>query len=160
MEKKFSLSRIVLWVIFLLSAVVLVMFYGVGFGTKDTINDAVYTAPANTGLLLYWLYALVAVCVAVVFIFGIAKLFRKKSSKTERNSLVGFVFLFTLAAVVVSYFLSSTESIRLGDNKLVEDAFTLKLTDTCLYSIYALAAVTILSAILAMLGVFKAKIKK
>ncbi|MBO4499025.1 MAG: hypothetical protein J5732_02090 [Bacteroidaceae bacterium] len=160
MKKKFSLSQIALLIILILSAVVLVMFYGVGYGTQETINDAVYTAPANTGLLLYWLYALVALCVAVVFIFGIAKLFRKKSSKSGKNSLVGFVFLFTLAAVVVSYFLSSSEAIRLGDHSLFEDQSMLKLTDTCLYTMYALAAVAILTAILAMIGVFKARVKK
>ena len=160
MEKKVSPSQIALWVLLIISAIVLVLFYGVGYGTQETIGINTYTAPDNTGLLIVWLYALVILCAGVVFAFGIAKAFRKKSKKTARTGLVGPVFLFMFAAVAVSYLISSTEPIRKGDGVLVKNIFDLKLSDTCLYSIYALSAVAIIVTLLAMIGVFKAKIKK
>lgn len=160
MEKKVSPSQIALWVLLIISAIVLVLFYGVGYGTQETIGINTYTAPDNTGLLIVWLYALVILCAGVVFAFGIAKAFRKKSKKTARTGLVGPVFLFMLVAIVVSYLISSTEPVRLGDKSQVTKVFDLKLTDTCLYSMYALLVVAVLSALLAMVGVFKAKVNK
>ncbi|MBO5812518.1 MAG: hypothetical protein J6Q97_04740, partial [Bacteroidaceae bacterium] len=71
MEKKNNASSIVLAILFLLSAAVLVMFFCVGYGMQDTFNGNTYTAPQYTGLLLIWLYALVAICTASVFIFAI-----------------------------------------------------------------------------------------
>lgn len=158
MEKKVSASQIALWILLILSAVVLVMFYCVGYGNTDYFNGASYTAPKNTGMLIVWLYALVVIGAGSVFVFGIAKLFSKKSKNTTRTSLVAPVFIFMFAAIIVSYFLSSDIPVRKGDGKLEESVFNLKLTDTCLYSMYALALVSIASALLAMLGVFKAKV--
>lgn len=160
MEKKVSASQIALWILLILSAVVLVMFYGVGYGTQDSFNGNDYTAPTYTGLLIVWLYALVAIGIGVVFIFGLAKAFRKKSKKASRTGFVGVVFLFMFAVIAVSYFLASGDPIRKGDGSLVENLFELKLTDTCLYSMYALALVAIVAALLSMVGAFKAKVKK
>lgn len=163
MKKKFSASQIALWILLIISAVVLVMFFCVGFNNQETLNNSVYNAPQYTGLLLVWLYALVIICTGAVLVFAIvngisAAKTRKKGAK--RTSLVGPVFLFMLAAIVVSYLLSSAAPVRLGDQSLFEEAFSLKLTDTCLYSIYALLVVSIVAAVLAMLGVFKGKIAK
>ena len=163
MEKKNNASSIVLAILFLLSAAVLVMFFCVGYGMQDTFNGNTYTAPQYTGLLLIWLYALVAICTASVFIFAIINGIKslKYRKKGERKiSYVAPVFLFTAAAVVASYFLAGTDPIRLGDQSLFENVSLLKLTDVCLYSIYSIVIVAILSALLSMIGVFKAKIKK
>lgn len=160
MEKKFSASQIVLWVLFILSAIVLVMFFGVGYDHQESFSGETLTAPIYTGLLIFWLYALVVICAGVVFGFGIAKVFRKKSKKAARTGLVGYVFLFMLVAIVVSYFAASTDSVVLGGDKLFEDKGLLKLTDTCLYSMYALLLVAIVAALCSMTGAFKAKVKK
>ena len=162
MEKKLSASQIVLWVLFILSAIVLVMFFGVGYDHQESVSVSgePLTAPIYTGLLIVWLYALVVICAGVVFGFGIAKAFRKKSKKAARTGLVGYVFLFMLVAIVVSYFAASTDSVVLGGDKLFEDKGFLKLTDTCLYSMYALLLVAIVAALCSMTGAFKAKVKK
>lgn len=163
MEKKNNASSIVLAILFLVSAAVLVMFFCVGFGMQDTFNGKTYTAPQYTGLLLIWLYALVGICTASVFIFAIINGIKnlKYRKKGERKiSFVAPVFFFTVVAIVASYFLAGTDPIRLGDQSLFENVSLLKLTDVCLYSIYALVIVAILSALLSMIGVFKAKIKK
>lgn len=160
MEKKFNVSQIALCVLLILSAVVLIMFFGVGYGNEDVLNGNTYTAPQYTGLLIVWLYVLTILGVGVVFAFGLAKAFRKKSKKSVRTGFVALVFIFMFAVIAVAYLLSSSASIRLGDNSLCEDVFDLKLTDTCLYSIYVLSLVAIVAALLSMTGVFKAKIKK
>ena len=160
MEKKFSVSQITLWVLFILSAIVLVMFFGVGFDNEEVINGEVQTAPTYTGLLIYWLYALVVICAGVVFVFGIQKAFRKKSKKSARTGFAGYVFLFMLAAIVISYLVASPESVRLGDDSLFDKVGLLKLSDTCLYSIYALLVVAIIAALCSMTGAFKAKVNK
>lgn len=161
MEKKFSASRLALIILFIISAVVLVMFYCVGYGNQDTMNGAVYTCPQNTGLLLIWLYALVVICAAVVFIFAIVNGIKgAKSKKGKKTSFVGIIFLIMLIVVVASYFLASTEPVRLGSLQLCEKVSDLKISDTCLYSIYVLLVAAIVSAVLAMLGVFKAKVAK
>jgi hypothetical protein len=163
MEKKNNASSIVLAILFLVSAAVLVMFFCVGYGMQDTFNGNTYTAPQYTGLLLIWLYALVGICTASVFIFAIINGIKnlKYRKKGERKiSFVAPVFFFTAVAIVASYFLAGTDPIRLGDQSLFENVSLLKLTDVCLYSIYALVVVAILSAFLSMIGVFKAKIKK
>lgn len=160
MEKKFSASQIVLWVLFILSAIVLIMFFGVGYDHQESFSGELLTAPIYTGLLIFWLYALVVICAGVVFGFGIAKVFRKKSKKAARTGLVGYVFLFMLVAIVVSYFAASTDSVVLGGDKIFEDKGLLKLTDTCLYSMYALLLVAIVAALCSMTGAFKAKVKK
>ncbi len=158
MEKKVGASQIALWVLLILSAIVLVLFYGVGYGNQEFIGNNTYTAPANTGLLIVWLYALVIICAGVVFVFGLMKAFTKKSKKGVRTGLVGPVFIFMFAAVIVSYFLSSSKAVRLGDNSLFTKVADLKLADTCLYSMYALLLVAIVAALLAMVGAFKAKV--
>ena len=70
MENKLKAPSIVLKVLFILSAAVLVMFYGFGYGTQETINGNTLTAPSYTGLLVIWIYALVAICSLVVFEIG------------------------------------------------------------------------------------------
>lgn len=161
--KKNNASSIVLAILFILSAAVLVMFFCVGYGMQDTYNGNTYTAPQYTGLLLIWLYALVAICTASVFVFGIINGIKNLIHRTKgekKTSFVAPVFLCTAAAVVASYFLANTDAIRLGDQSLFENASLLKLTDVCLYSIYALVAVAMLCALLSMIGAFKAKVKK
>jgi len=160
MKKKFNASSVVLLILFVISAVVLVMFYGVGFGAQDTINNNVYTAPQNTGLLLIWLYALVAICAGAVFVFSIFNGIKNSRGKVKgeaRKSWVGPVFLATIVVIVVAYFLANTTPVRLGDNSLFEDATLLKLVDVCIYTIYALVLGSILCTVLSMIGVFKKK---
>ena len=102
MEKKNNASSIVLAILFLVSAAVLVMFFCVGYGMQDTFNGNTYTAPQYTGLLLIWLYALVGICTASVFIFAIINGIKnlKYRKKGERKiSFVAPVFLFTALAV-------------------------------------------------------------
>lgn len=158
--KKIGASKIALWILFIVSAVVLGMFFGVGFGEQDTINGNVYTAPANTSILLIWLYVLVCICAGAVVIFSVINgiknaIGRDKSEK--RKSWLGPVILLTIVVIVASYFMASTTPVRLGDNTLFENVAQLKLVDVCIYTIYFLVLASIGLSALSVTGIFKSK---
>ena len=159
-NKQIKASKWALGILFVLSAVVLVLFFGVGYSNTTYLNGKNLTDPQFTGLLLIWLYALVGICVLSVLGFGIVAGIRNLKTKTtgqQRTGFAGWVFIFTFVLLVVSYFLSSTKPIRKGDGELVKTVWELQISDVCLYSIYALVIVSVLCSILSMLGVFKAR---
>ena len=160
-NKQIKASSWALGILFVISAVVLVMFFGVGYGNKTYINQKNLTDPQYTGLLLIWLYTLVGICIVSVLGFGIVAAIRNMKTRTkgqQRTGFAGWVFLFTFAAVAASYFLADTSKLLLGDGKTwYTDVLDLTLADVCLYSIYALFVVALLCALLSMTGLFKAR---
>lgn len=160
-NKQIKASSWALGILFVISAVVLVMFFGVGYGNKTYINQKNLTDPQYTGLLLIWLYTLVGICIVSVLGFGIAAAIRNMKTRTkgqQRTGFAGWVFLFTFAAIAASYFLADTSKLLLGDGKTwYTDVLDLTLADVCLYSIYALFVVALLCALLSMTGLFKAR---
>jgi len=159
-NKQISASKWTLATLLIISAVVLVMFYCVGFGDTIYSHDKKLTSPRYTDLLIIWEYALVAICIGSVLCFGIAAGIRNLKVKTKTQSRTGFagwVFIFTFIVIAVSYFLSSSTPIRKGDGTLVETAWELQISDVCLLSIYVLVAVSIICSIISMLGIFKAR---
>ena len=80
-----------------------------------------------------------------------------KGDKGAKSGFFGIVFLVTVVIIVVSFFMAGTKAVRLGDESLYSNVSMLKLTDVCLYSIYALAVLAIISALLSMTGIFKSK---
>lgn len=160
-NKQIKASSWALGILFVLSAVVLILFFGVGYGNTTYSNGKNLTDPEFTGLLLIWLYALVGICILSVLGFGIAAAIRNFKTKTkgqQRTGFAGWVFLFTFVAIAVSYFLADTTPVLLGDGKtFATDLVDLTLSDVCLFSIYALFAVSLVCAILSMCGIFKAR---
>ena len=159
-NKQIKASAWALGILLVLSAAVLVMFFGVGFGDMEPIGGKNITSPRYTGLLLIWLYALVALTAGAVLVFGLVNAFRNMRSKTKgqkKTGFAGWVFLFTIAVVAVAYFLADTTPVYTGEQELVDSIWQLTITDVCLYSIYALVLVSILCSVLSMLGLFKSK---
>ena len=159
-NKQIKASKWALAILFILSAVVLVLFFGVGYGNQTYLNNKNLTDPQFTGLLLIWLYALVGICVLSVLGFGIVAGIRNLKTKTtsqQRTGFAGWVFIFTFIILAVSFFLSSDTPVRKGDCELVKAAWELQLSDVCLYSIYALVVVSIICSVLSMIGIFKAR---
>ena len=159
-NKQIKASKWALGILFVISAAVLVMFFGVGYGNTTYSNGKNLTDPQYTGLLLIWLYALVGICVLSVLGFGIVagiRNLRTKTASQQRTGFAGWVFLFTFAVLAVSYFLSSTDPIKKGDGEIVRTFWQLQLSDVCLYSIYALVVVSVICSVLSMIGIFKAR---
>ena len=159
-NKQIKASKWALSILFVISAVVLIMFFGIGYGNTTYSNGKNLTDPQYTSLLLIWHYTLVGLCVASVLGFGIVNGIRNLKTKTsgqQRTGFAGWVFIFTFALLAVSYFLSSTDPVRKGDGVLVKTLWELQLTDVCLFTIYALVVVSIICSVISMLGIFKAR---
>jgi len=130
----------------------MVLFYGVGYDTNT--DSAGNIAPANTDLLMFLLYAMLVVCFIAAVGGGIMQFINsfKDDSKKALRSLIGVVLL--AAVILVSYVLSSADPIKTGEG-LYTNVFLLKLSDTCLYSLYCLLGVACLSLIANITGIFK-----
>ena len=158
-NKQIKVSSWVLSALFILSAIVLVMFYCFGYGEEIYSNGKNITCPRYVDVLIIWLYALVAICIGTVLVFGISAAIKgmREKTKQRKNGFAGWVFLFTFALVAVSYLLSSTNPITLGNEEVVETVWMLKLSDVCMFSIYGLLIVSVVCSVLSMVGVFKAR---
>ncbi len=159
-NKQIKASKWALAILFVISAVVLILFFGVGYGNTTYSNGKNLTDPQFTGLLLVWLYSLVGIGVVSVLAFGIAagiRNFKTKTTGQQRTGFAGWVFIFTFVILVVSYFLASTDPVKKGDGEIVRTIWELQISDVCLYSIYALVVVSIICSALSMLGIFKAR---
>ena len=60
--KASKIASIAYFVLLALSAVVLVLFFCVGFGNMESLPSGYYKSPQFTDLLMYWMYALAAIC--------------------------------------------------------------------------------------------------
>ena len=159
-NKQIKASKWALAILFVISAAVLILFFGVGYGNTTYSNGKNLTDPQFTGLLLVWLYSLVGIGVVSVLAFGIAagiRNFKTKTTGQQRTGFAGWVFIFTFVILVVSYFLASTDPVKKGDGDIVRTIWELQISDVCLYSIYALVVVSIICSALSMLGIFKAR---
>ena len=154
--KASKIASIVYYVLIALSAVILVLFFCVGFGNMESLPSGYYKSPQFTDLLMYWMYALVAIC-AVCTIAGAVT---AKGGKIESNmpkfgkilAKVG-LWLF-LPVLVISWFIGSASPIMTGTG-LYEDAFWLQASDAIIYTIYVLLVVTAIALIASLTGIFK-----
>lgn len=151
-----KISSLVLYTLFGLSAVVLVLFFCVGFGETEMVAAGPVTSPKFTNLLLYWQYILVAVCLIVT----IAGIFIAKGSKVDSQMpkaagvlrTVG-VFLF-VPFLIIGWILGSNAAVMTGQG-IYDNPFWSQATDAMLYCIYGLVAVTLIGLILNLTGIFK-----
>lgn len=157
-NKQIKASKWALGILCILSAIVLILFYCVGADKTEFLNDSNLKAPQFTGLLIVWMYVMVILTAVAVLGFGICAGIKNMKVKTrsDRGGFAGIVILITAAVIVVSYLLGSTEPVQTGE-KLVDKVGTLKLTDTCLLSIYVLVLASTVCTALSMVGVFKSK---
>lgn len=140
------------------SAVVLGLFFFVGYDNYITLNGKSVVDPQFTDLLMYWMYALVAAGIVFVVLFVIAQFFAtlKTNPRSAMNTVIGIVLVVALFGG--AYALAEDTPIRMADNTLFEDKFNLILSDVCIYVQYVLLAVSVLLTVVSLLGV-KAKVK-
>ena len=151
-----KLSTYVFAALMVLTAVVLGLFFFVGYDNYTTLNGSSVVDPQFTDLLMYWMYALVAagiICV-VLFVFAdFISLLKNEPSKAIKTvvALVLIVALFGGA-----YALASDAPIRMADNTLFDDKASLILSDVCIYVQYVLLIASVALTIVGFFGVFKA----
>ena len=147
----YKVSYYLFYVLIALSLIVLGLFAFVGY--NNPMGDC--NAPEHTETLIYFMYAMVAICVLVTVIGALAKFVQglKDDPKGAVKSLAALALF--AAVLVVAYTMGSDESLMLGDGKMFEDATMLKLSDMMLYAIYLLLAVTGVATLLNLSGIFK-----
>ena len=146
----YKMSYYALYVCFALILVVLGMFYFVGY--NNPVGE--YNEPAHTETLIYLMYGMFGVCVAVTLVGAIAQFGAalRDNPMSGVKSLLGIVLL--VVVLVVSYSMGSEATIMTGDGPY-SDAFWLKITDMLIYSIYCLFGVAAVGTILNLSGIFK-----
>ena len=146
----YRMSYYALYVCFALILVVLGMFYFVGY--NNPVGE--YNEPARTETLIYLMYAMFGICVAVTLVGAIAQFGAalKDNPMSAVKSLLGIVLL--VVVLVVSYGMGSDATIMTGDG-LYTDTFWLKITDMLIYSIYFLFGVAAIGTIVNLSGIFK-----
>lgn len=137
-------SSTILLVVAAISVIVMLMFYFGGYIDPAAANPE----PKFTGLLLYWTYAMFALGVLMVVIFGISAFiagFKHNPKKAVRALIM--IALFAVL-MVVTYFLGSAEKLNLSsDFQAYNTAGWLKVTDMFLYTTYVMAALCVLGII-------------
>ena len=146
----YKMSYYALYVCFALILVVLGMFYFVGY--NNPVGE--YNEPAHTETLIYLMYAMFGICVAVTLVGAIAQFGAalKDNPMSAVKSLLGIVLL--VVVLVVSYGMGSDATIMTGDGPYT-DTFWLKITDMLIYSIYFLFGVAAIGTIVNLSGIFK-----
>ena len=144
------MSYYALYVCFALILVVLGMFYFVGY--NNPVGE--YNEPAHTETLIYLMYAMFGICVAVTLVGAIAQFGAalKDNPMSAVKSLLGIVLL--VVVLVVSYGMGSDATIMTGDGPYT-DTFWLKITDMLIYSTYFLFGVAAIGTIVNLSGIFK-----
>ena len=147
----YKVSYYVFYVCVAVILVVLGMFFGVGY--TNPVGE--YNEPQNTGALMYLMYGMFAVCVAITVIgavlqFGAAL---KDNPKGAIKSLLGLILMVIL--LVVTYNMGSSEAVVLGGGSVYENVTMLKVTDMFLFSTYVLAIIAAVGVLLNLSGIFK-----
>ncbi|MBR2637358.1 MAG: hypothetical protein IKD40_00750 [Bacteroidaceae bacterium] len=138
----------------LITAVVLCMFYFVGYDNMSQVAAGMVTDPENLDLLMYWMYALLAICVLSVFIFTVIQFFSKLKDD-PKSALKGLISLVLLAALFAVAYAVSDDAPVMNNGKAFTDTDILKMTDVCIYVQYVLLAVAALCTVLNLLGISK-----
>ncbi len=131
--------------------VVLGMFYFVGY--NNPVGE--YNAPEHTETLIYLMYAMFGICVAVTVIGAIAQFGAalRDNPKSAIKSLIGLVLF--VVVLVVSYGMGSDSPVVLADGSAYTDTGWLKITDMLIYSIYFLFGVAAIGTLVNLSGIFK-----
>jgi len=146
----YRMSYYALYVCIALILVVLGMFYFVGY--NNPVGE--YNEPAHTETLIYLMYAMFGICVAVTLIGAIAQFDAalRDNPKSAIKSLLGIVLL--VIVLVVSYSIGSDATVMTGTGAYT-DAFWLKITDMLIYSIYFLLGVAAVGTLINLSGICK-----
>ena len=155
--KASKIASIAYYVLLILSVVVFVLFFCVGFGNMESLPSGYYKSPQFTDILMYWMYALVAICAACTIYGAVTAKGGKVDSNMPKwgNVLSQAGLWMFIPVLVITYFLGDDTAIRLGNGELFDSKFWLVATDAIIYTIYVLVAVTILALVASLSGVFK-----
>ncbi len=146
----YKVSYYVLYALFAIIAVVLVLFYCVGY--NNPVGDL--NSPQYTDALIFLKYALVVVTIALAVFASLAQFIAsvKDNPKGAVKSLISLALL--AVVIIVSYSLASTDTILVNGEPYTDTAM-LKIADMSIFSMYILGAVAAIATLINMSGIFK-----
>ena len=147
----YKVSYYIFYVLIALILVVLGLFFCVGY--NNPMGE--YNAPEHTETLIYFMYAMTAICVFVTVFGALAKFVSglKDNPKGAIKSLVALVLF--VGVIAVCYGMASEEPLTMADGSIYNDTMWLKLTDCMIYVMYFLLAVTGVATLVNLSGIFK-----
>ena len=147
----YKVSYYIFYVLVALILVTLGLFFGVGY--NNPMGE--YNAPEHTETLMFLMYALLAVCVLVTVLGGLAQ-FVASLKDDPKGAVKSIVALILFAGVLIgAYAMGSAEPLTKGDGTIFEDVTMLKLSDMMIYSIYLLLTVASVATLVNLSGIFK-----
>ncbi len=149
-----KLSTYLFYVLMAVSAVVLLLFYLVGYDNMSQVAAGMVTDPANLDLLMYWMYALLAISVIAMLCFSIAQ-FCSSLKTNPKSAVKGIVTLVLFVVLFGGAYAVADDSAITINGKAFDESNTLILTDVCIYVQYVLLVVTTLCTIIGLTGLFK-----
>ena len=156
-----KVSKIAFYIAMAVSVALIVLFFGVGFNNMETINNNDMRSPQFTDALLYWIYALTAIAVVLVLVFGMVS-FGKNFKDSPVGALKGLLGVLLLVALFgVAYLLASDAPIYVNGKQLADSdgnpiaASSYILTDVLIYVQYALFAACALATAFGLLNISK-----
>lgn len=147
----YKVSYYALYVMMALIIIVLAMFFCVGY--NNPVGE--YNAPEHTETLIYFMYLMFGVCVAVTIIGALAQFVSglKDNPKGAMKSLLGLILF--VAVLIVAYAMSSDAPLQMASGEIFTDTMLLKLSDMMIYSIYVLLGVAAVATVLNLTGIFR-----
>jgi len=131
--------------------IVLGLFFMVGY--NNPMGE--YNAPEHTETLMFLMYAMLAVCVLVTVLGGLAQ-FAASLKDDPKGAVKSLVAVALFAAVLIgAYVMGSEEPLTMADGSQFTDVTMLKLSDMMIYAIYLLLGVTGIATLVNLSGIFK-----
>jgi len=147
----YKVSYYIFYVLIALILVVLGLFFMVGY--NNPMGE--YNAPEHTETLMFLMYAMLAVCVLVTVLGGLAQ-FAASLKDDPKGAVKSLVAVALFAAVLIgAYVMGSEEPLTMADGSQFTDVTMLKLSDMMIYAIYLLLGVTGIATLVNLSGIFK-----
>ena len=147
----YKVSYYIFYVLIALILIVLGLFFMVGY--NNPMGE--YNAPEHTETLMFLMYAMLAVCVLVTVLGGLAQ-FATSLKDDPKGAVKSLVALALFAAVLIgAYVMGSEEPLTMADGSQFTDVTMLKLSDMMIYAIYLLLGVTGIATLVNLSGIFK-----
>lgn len=147
----YKVSYYVLYVLMALIIIVLGMFFCVGY--NNPVGE--YNAPEHTDTLIYFMYLMFGVCIAVTVIGALAQFVAslKDNPKGAMRTLIGLALF--VVVLIISYAISSDAPLQMASGEVFTDTTLLKMSDMMIYAIYLLLGVASIATLLNLTGIFK-----
>jgi uncharacterized membrane protein len=141
------------WVLILCTVIMLVVLALFVFGGNNEPYNGQWN-PKNVDLLLYWMYALFVIT-GIAIVFFVVLQFVENFKANPKKALFGLGVIILLAILFLGTYSigngTPMAALAKPDAEEYNVPFWLKLTDMFLYSIYIMAALTVLGVIVGSL---------